>query len=393
MNVARGRSGLKGGSIIRPMQDTAHLSAIVVWSAFALAFVFGAVAQRASFCTMGAITDVVNFGDWRRMRMWLLAIAVAIAGAGVLQAMGAIDVEKSIYTSADVPWLSHIVGGLLFGAGMTLASGCGSKTLIRLGAGNLKSLIVLIVLAAAAYMTLKGAFAGIRAFALDPVRFNVGAKASDLPAILSAWGVPSSVRWWLPLVVAAAIAAFVFASRDFRTAPELLIGGLVVGAVIVGGWYVSAHLGYVAEDPATLEEHFLATNSTRAESFSFVAPTAYLLELLMLWTDQSRVVTFGIAGVLGMIAGSFTMAVATRNFRWEGFANAEDVGNHLVGGVMMGFGGVTALGCTIGQGLTGVSTLAVGSFLTLFSIVGGCVLAVRYQMWRIDRLEPASTPA
>jgi uncharacterized protein len=375
------------------MQDTAHLSAIVVWSAFALAFVFGAVAQRASFCTMGAITDVVNFGDWRRMRMWLLAIAVAIAGAGVLQAMGVIDVEKSIYTSADVPWLSHVVGGLLFGAGMTLASGCGSKTLIRLGAGNLKSLIVLIVLAAAAYMTLKGAFAGARAFVLDPVRFNVGAKASDLPAVLGAWGLPTSVRWWLPLVLAAAIAAFVFASRDFRTTPELIVGGLVVGAVIVGGWYVSAHIGHVAEDPATLEERFLATNSAHAESFSFVAPTAYLLELLLLWTDQSRVVTFGIAGVLGMIAGSFAMAVATRNFRWEGFANAEDVGNHLVGGVMMGFGGVTALGCTIGQGLTGVSTLAVGSFITLFAIIGGCVLAVRYQMWRIDRVELASTPA
>ena len=367
------------------MQDTSQISTLVVWSAFALAFVFGAVAQRASFCTMGAITDVVNFGDWRRMRMWLLAIAVAIAGAGCLQAAGVIDVEKSIYTSADVPWLSHVVGGLLFGAGMTLASGCGSKTLIRLGAGNLKSLIVLIVLAAAAYMTLKGAFAPARAFVLDPVRFNVGAPASDLPAIFTSWGLSAGVHWWLPLVVAGAIAVFVFASRDFRTTPELIVGGLVVGAVIVGGWYVSAHLGHVAEDPATLEEKFFATNSGHAESFSFVAPTAYLLELLMLWTDKSRVVTFGIAGVLGMIAGSLTMALATRSFRWEGFADAEDVGNHLVGGVMMGFGGVTALGCTIGQGLTGVSTLAVGSFLTLFAIIGGCVLAVKYQVWRIER--------
>ncbi|HXU52498.1 MAG TPA: YeeE/YedE family protein [Casimicrobiaceae bacterium] len=375
------------------MPDTAHLATIVVWSAFALAFVFGAVAQYSSFCTMGAITDVVNFGDWRRMRMWLLAIAVAIAGAGLLDAAGLINVEKSIYTNADVPWLSNVVGGLLFGAGMTLASGCGSKTLIRLGAGNLKSLIVLVVLAAAAYMTLKGVFAGVRAYGLDPVRIHLGDKASDLPALLNAWGVPASVHWWLPLVVAAAIAAFVFKSRDFRTTPELIVGGLVIGAVIVGGWYVSAHLGYVAEDPSTLEEKFVGTNTGRAESFSFVAPTAYLLELLLMWTDQSRVVTFGIAGVLGMIAGSFVVAIATRNFRWEGFANAEDVGNHLAGGVMMGFGGVTALGCTIGQGLTGVSTLAVGSFLTLFSIIAGCILAVRYQMWRIDRLEMASTPA
>ncbi|MEP7060969.1 MAG: YeeE/YedE family protein [Betaproteobacteria bacterium] len=368
------------------MQDTSHIFPLVVWSAFALAFVFGAVAQRASFCTMGAITDVVNFGDWRRMRMWLLAIAVAIAGAGCLQAAGVIDVNKSIYTNANVPWLSHVVGGLMFGAGMTLASGCGSKTLIRLGAGNLKSLIVLIVLAAAAYMTLKGVFAGTRAFVLDPVRVNVGAPSSDLPAIFASWGFAAGVRWWLPLVVAAAIGVFVFANRDFRTTPELIVGGLVVGAVIVGGWYVSAHLGHVAEDPATLEEKFFATNSGRAESFSFVAPTAYLLELLMLWSDQSRVVTFGIAGVLGMIIGSAVMSLATRSFRWEGFANVEDVGNHLVGATMMGFGGVTALGCTIGQGLTGISTLAVGSFLTLFSIIAGSVLAVKYQEWRIERM-------
>ncbi len=369
------------------MPDTAHLPSLVVWSAFALAFVFGAVAQRASFCTMGAITDVVNFGDWRRLRMWLLAIAVAIAGAGVLQAAGVFDLSKSIYTNAQVSWLSHIVGGLLFGAGMTLASGCGSKTLIRIGAGNLKSLVVLLVLAAVAYMTLKGVFAAPRVYGLDPVRFGVGAKTSDLPAIAMAWGIGPSVRWWLPLLIAAAVAAFVFANRDFRASPMLIVGGLVVGAVIVGGWYVSAHLGYVAEDPATLEEKFFATNSGRAESFSFVSPTAYLLELLLLWSDQSRVMTFGIAGVLGMMAGSLVVALGTKSFRWEGFASIEDLANHLAGGAMMGFGGVTALGCTIGQGLTGISTLAVGSFLTLFSIVAGCILAVRYQMWRIERMD------
>ena len=120
-----------------------------------------------------------------------------------------------------------------------------------------------------------------------------------------------------------------------------------------------------------------------------MAPVGYLLELLMLWSDQSRIVTFGIAGVLGMLAGSCAMALATRTFRWEGFASVEDVVNHIVGGVLMGFGGVTALGCTIGQGLTGISTLAVGSILTFASIIGGCVAAVRYQMWRIDRMEAA----
>jgi uncharacterized membrane protein YedE/YeeE len=373
------------------MPEPNHLAPLVTGLAFALAFVFGAVATRVSFCTMGAISDVANFGDWRRMRMWLLAIAVAIAGTALLQSAGLIDTAKTIYTSAKVPWLSHLIGGGLFGFGMTLASGCGSKTLIRAGAGNLKSLVVLTFLAIGAYMTLKGAFAPLRAFGLDPVRLDlsgIGAKTSDLPAVASAAGL-GSATWWLPLLVVAGLGAFVFASREFRASRELVIGGLVVGAVIVAGWYVSGHLGYLAEDPRTLEEHFVATDSGRMESFSFVAPAAYLLELLILWTDQSRVLTFGIAAVLGMLAGSFAMAVATRTFRWEGFGSVEDIGNHMVGGLMMGFGGVTALGCTIGQGLTGVSTLAVGSILSFGAIVGGCLVALRYQMWRLERTEPA----
>jgi len=373
------------------MQDSTHLASLVVALAFTLAFVFGAVAQRVSFCTMGAIADIVNFGDWQRMRMWLLAIAVAIAGTAVLQATGMIDTAKTIYTSPRVPWLSHVVGGLLFGFGMTLASGCGSKTLIRAGAGNLKSIIVLVFLAASAYMTLKGAFAPIRVNALDALRFDVAAKTSDLPALAVAAGFGAGVRTWLPLLAVVALGAFVFANREFRASRAYVIGGLVVGAVIVAGWYVSGHLGYLPEDPQTLEEKFVATNSGRLESFSFVAPNAYLLELLLLWTDTSRVLTFGIAGVLGMLAGSATMALATRTFRVEGFASVEDLSNHVIGGVLMGFGGVTALGCTIGQGLSGVSTLAIGSFIAFAAIVAGCVLALKYQMWRIGHIDAVAT--
>jgi len=375
------------------MANTAIHPGVVTGLAFALAFVFGAVAYRVSFCTMGAITDIVNFGDWRRMRMWLLAIAVAIVGTAALQSAGLIDTAKTIYTNGKVPWVSHLVGGFLFGFGMTLASGCGSKTLIRAGAGNLKSVIVLMFLAAAAYMTLKGVFAPWRANGLDTIRWDLGATTSDLPALAMSAGIGAAARLWVPVVVALALAAFIFANRDFRTTPELIIGGLVIGAVIVGGWYVSGHLGYLPEDPQTLEEKFVATDSGRMESYSFVAPTAYLLELLLLWTDQSRLLTFGIAGVLGMLAGSAAVALATRTFRWEGFASVEDIGNHVVGAILMGFGGVTALGCTIGQGLTGVSTLAVGSILTLGAIIVGSVMAVKYQMWRIDRMEARAVAA
>jgi hypothetical protein len=283
----------------------------------------------------------------------------------------------------------------LFGFGMTLGSGCGSKTLIRAGSGNLKSVVVMTFLGIAAYMTLKGAFAPLRANGLDPLRLDLGAwgaKTSDLPALALAAGLPGVVKLVLPLAIAAALLVGVFRDPGFRASRAYIVGGLVVGAVIVAGWYVSGHVGYLAEDPNTLEEHFVGTNSGRMESYSFVAPVGYLLELLLLWTDQSRFLTFGIAGVLGMLAGSLAMAVATRTFRWEGFASVEDVVNHIVGAVLMGFGGVTALGCTIGQGLTGLSTLAVGSILTFASIVGGCIVAVRYQMWRIERMDAVAAP-
>jgi uncharacterized protein len=362
--------------------------ALIAGLAFALAFAFGAIANRVNFCTMGAVTDVVHVGDWRRMRMWLLAIAVAIAGVGILEATGQVDFAKNIYTTSRVSWLSCVVGGFMFGFGMTLASGCGSKTLIRIGAGNLKSLVVLIVLAVSAYMTLKGLFAVVRVNALDPLRFDTaafGAARSDLASVIGALtGGGSALHVAVPLVAAAAVALFVLASRDFRGSASMIFGGVAIGAIIVGGWYVTGHIGHVTEDPRTLEEAFVATNSGKAESFSFVAPTAYLLELLMLWTDQSRIVSFGVAGVLGMAAGSAAVALATRTFRWEGFASIEDLVNHIAGGVLMGFGGVTALGCTIGQGLSGISTLALGSFLALGGIITGCVAALKYQYWRVE---------
>jgi hypothetical protein len=360
-----------------------HLPALVAWCAFALAFIFGAMANRVSFCTMGAVSDIFNMGDWRRMRMWLLAIAVAIIAAAALQAAGWVDLDKSIYLTSSVIWLSHLVGGLLFGIGMTLASGCGSKTLIRAGAGNLKSFIVLVFLALSAYMTLKGAFATWRAFGLDQAKLDLGAPQSLAVLMAHALGGGATLRFVLAAGVSLVLLVFVLANRDFRATPEMIVGGLVIGAVIAGGWYVSGHLGYLAEDPNTLQEAYVATNSGRIESYSFVAPTAYALELLLLWTDQSRIVTFGIAGVAGMLLGSTAMALATKSFRWEGFANREDVANHIVGGVLMGFGGVTALGCTVGQGLTGLSTLSLGSALTFFAIIAGCVAALRYQEWRV----------
>ncbi len=363
--------------------SAAQLAPYVAGGAFILAFIFGAVGNKTRFCTMGAVSDWVNMGSLSRMRMWLLAIAVAILGATALGAAGLVDYSKSIYTSPNLTWLSHVVGGFLFGVGMTLGSGCGSKTLIRVGHGSLKSLVVYVFLGFAAYMTLRGILGAFRVGVLEKVTVTLS-PGQDLPSLLSAaTHLPKSQSMLvLAVLVAGALLAFVYKSRDFRSSFDYTLGGVVTGLVVVGGWYVSGVLGHVAEDPNTLQEAFAGTNTGRMESFSFVAPLAYTLEYLMFWTDKSKIVTYGIASAAGVIAGSAAYALATRSFRWEGFRDAEDTANHMVGGLLMGFGGITALGCTIGQGISGFSTLAVGSILTFASIVAGSAATLKYQYWR-----------
>ena len=232
--------------------------------AFVLAFIFGAVGNKTHFCTMGAVSDWVNMGELSRMRMWLLAIATALLGASALQLGGVIDLSKSIYTGPNFTWLSYIVGGLLFGVGMTLGSGCGSKTLIRVGAGSLKSLIVYVFLGIAAYMTLRGILGAFRVGVLEKAVIALPA-GQDLPSLLAAATGASKATLvaLLAAIFAGALLAFIYASRDFRADHNYTLGGVVTGLVVVGGWYVSGVLGHVAEDPNTLQEAFVATNSGR----------------------------------------------------------------------------------------------------------------------------------
>lgn len=359
----------------------------VLWAAFALAVAFGAIAQRTHFCTMGAVADIVNIGDWSRMRMWGLAIGVAMLGFNAMVALGWVDASKSIYAGSRVIWLSNAVGGLLFGFGMVLASGCGSKTLVRIGGGNLKSVVVFVVLGVAAFATLRGITGVARVATVDRVALDF-ASSQDLPALAAnAFGV---AKPWaasaLGLLLGGGLVVWALARREGRSG-DVLLGGVGIGAVIAAMWWVSGRLGYVAEDPNTLQEAFVGTNSQRMEALSFVAPIAYSIDWLIFFSDKSKVLTIGIVSTLGVIVGSALVALATRTFRWEGFANAEDTANHLVGAVLMGVGGVTAMGCTVGQGLSGVSTLALGSFVALAGIVGGAVLAMRYQVWRLERMD------
>jgi uncharacterized membrane protein YedE/YeeE len=366
--------------------DIGALNSQVLWAAFALAVVFGAVAQRTHFCTMGAVSDIVNVGDWSRMRMWALAIGVAMLGFNGMVGLGWVEAGKTLYATPRLTWLSAVVGGLMFGFGMVLASGCGSKTLVRIGGGNLKSLVVFVVLGVAAFATLKGITGVARVATVDRVMIDI-AGGQDLPSLAArmlGWG-KAQAALVLGAVLGGGLISWALARAEGRSV-DVLLGGLGIGAVIVSMWWVSGRLGYVAEDPNTLQEAFVATNSQRMESLSFVAPVAYTIDWLLFFSDKSKVLTIGIVSVLGVVLGSTAVALATRSFRWEGFANAEDTANHLVGAVLMGVGGVTALGCTVGQGLSGVSTLAIGSFIALAAIVSGAVLALRYQVWRLERV-------
>ncbi|MBL8310251.1 MAG: YeeE/YedE family protein [Burkholderiales bacterium] len=360
--------------------EVVSLQHAAAWWAFVISLLFGAVAQRSNYCTMGAISDITNFGDWTRARMALCSVGVAIIGVAWLKASGTVDMAKSFYVAPKLIWLSHIVGGLLFGFGMTLASGCGSKTLIRVGTGSLRALVTLLMMGVFAWFTLRGVLAVFRVAALDAVSVTLPTP-QDLPSLLGLSGMGATA---VALVIGAALLAFAFLGREFRRDPWNWVGGLVIGAVVIAGWYASGRVGFIAEHPESLEAAWVATNSGRPESLTFTAPPAYLLELLAFWSDKSKFLTFGVASILGVIVGACGMALATRTFRWEGFASVEDLANHLIGAALMGFGGVLALGCTIGQGLSGMSTLALGSLITVVCIVIGCKLALRYQLWRLE---------
>ncbi len=364
--------------------DVSALHTQVLWAVFGLGLLLGVISQRTHFCTMGAVADIVGSGDWTRMRMWVMAMGVAMVGFNAMVALGWLDAARSIYSGPRVLWLSALVGGLMFGFGMVLASGCGSKTLVRIGGGNLKSLVVFVVLGVAAFATLKGITAVARVETVDTVNVTL-ATGQDLPSLLTAVsGVPKPT---LALVLGLAIGGGLIAwaaSRPEGRSAENLLAGIGVGSVIAGVWWVSGRFGYVAEDPNTLQEAFVATNSQRMESLSFVAPVAYTLDWLMFFSDKSKRLTIGIVSTVGVVAGSAVYALASRRFRWEGFRNAQDTAHHLIGAVLMGVGGVTALGCTIGQGLSGVSTLSLTSFVALAAIITGAVAALRFQMWRIE---------
>jgi uncharacterized membrane protein YedE/YeeE len=363
------------------MENIENPALVVAWLGFFLALIFGFVANKTSFCTMGAVSDVVNMSDWGRMRAWLLAIGLAILGTNLLAYFGYLDLRQTYYTRGTVYWFAALVGGLTFGIGMTLAGGCGQRTLVRLGGGNLKSVVVFLFLGYTALVTMNGILRMFVDAVLRAEPFTVHLDGlQTLPSLMGMADKTSQLG--LALVVALAILAFVFASREFRGHRDNIVAGVVVGAVVVAGWYVTGYLGF-GEDPQFMELKYLGTDSGLAESMTFVGPLASTMDLWAYWRDKT--VTFGIASVFGVIIGSFIYAVFSNSFRWEYFNSPQDMFRHIIGAILMGFGGVTAMGCTIGQAVTGVSTLAISSFIVFFGILAGSAATMKVQYYLMMR--------
>jgi uncharacterized membrane protein YedE/YeeE len=331
----------------------------------ALGAALGFVAWRTQLCTLGAIADALLVGDDRRSRCLVLAIAVAIAGTQILSAFGLIDPARSVYLAGDLGWLGAILGGLCFGFGMALVGTCGFGTLVRLGAGDLKAVVPFVTIGIAAYATIGGPLAYLRVGVIEATDLRL-ASAPGLVEVAEAWLGHQSAG--LRLLLAAAVVAPLLAYALGRgTAParrQDRLAGVAVGAIVVLGWVVTGIVGADEFEPSLLA------------SFSFVRPLGDTLLWLMLASGTS--LGFGAASVLGVVAGAALASRRGKRRPWDAYDSLRELQRHLVGGVLMGFGGITALGCTIGQGISGMSTLALSAPLALGAIVVGAVLGLRY---------------
>ncbi len=361
------------------MDLSSRLDAMLVM-AFFLAVGFGALVHRSQFCTMGAISDLVVTGDTRRLRQWAAALAVSMLSVGLMQGQGWIDVANTIYNTSGLMWMSALVGGFCFGVGMVLASGCASKSLVRLAAGNLKSLVVLLCMGVTALATMRGALAVFRVQGLDVWQWDWAGRGF-VGDWVSMW---LGTDLWPTSAWTAALLALVLWLWAWRPSERFWKEGIgpasVLGLLVAGMWWLTGVWGWVPEHPDTLESVFLGTSSARMESMSFTAPVGYWLDALQYWSDGSKRMTVGMMMVPGILLGAWLSALLQGSFRWEGFRQTSDLVRHMLGGCLMGFGAVTAMGCTIGQGLSGLSTLSLMSVLAMLAIAAGAYLTLQWEM-------------
>jgi uncharacterized protein len=335
---------------------------ISVSAGFAIGLAFGVVGLLSGFCLMSGLRDWWSADDGRKIRSYSVALAVAILGTQVLAAFGIVDITKSLYLQPSFSAPLIFAGGLLFGFGMVLSNGCASRALVLLGKGNLRSLVVIAIIGIAAQMTLKGLLAPARLTVLQWSQISPAAVSA--PALLSMIGLDALVaRLSATLMASGALLIFAFSDRRFRQSYGQIAAGLAVGLLVSAGWFSTGWLGADEFNPIPVA------------SLTFIAPVADTLQYAMLSTGLT--LNFGIAVVTGVVAGSLVTALLTGRFALEGYSSAHHMLRSIAGAAAMGTGGAMAYGCSVGQGLTGLSTLAMPSLIALAGILTGAAVGIR----------------
>lgn len=376
-------------------------------SAWVLAFVLGVVVRKTGFCTLGAVSDWVNMGHFGRLCSWGFAIAIAITGVLVLEMTGVINLTSTLppYRSSTFMWPRFILGGLMFGVGMTLSSGCGNMTSIRMGGGNIKSIVVFTVMGTWAYIMTKTDFYGIvfhswmQPMSVDLARYGIESQElSVLFAGLVGMESSAALRWVVAGAIALTLFFFILRSKHFRERFDFFLGGGTVGVLVVIAWYVTGgSLGAEWKEFAEFMDQ--PPIGVAAQSLTFINPTGewgywYTQQLQLdpfeILPIQWHLISFGMMVISGVVFGSFAYSVITRHFRFEWFRSWGDFINHVIGGTLMGIGGVLSMGCSIGQGVTGVSTMAIGSIIVLGCIILGSAMTMKIAYYRMVYEEEAS---
>ena len=368
------------------------LIGIPVLSGFFLAaVVMGVAISRTNFCTMGAVSDWVNLRDFGRLGAWMLAIVVTMLSVSILEVSSVFELDGSRppYRSPTFAWLRYLLGGLMFGVGMTLAGGCVSKNLVRFGGGNLKSFVTLIFAAICAYLMTKTVFFEIAFYNwIHPLSIDLSLlelQTQDIGSIMAAL-IPSIDAGVFHIVTAIAVSVlvvwFILKTRGIRNNLTNISAGLIIGGAVTVGWYLTA--GPVGIEWAEAAE-FVDNPpvGVGVQSFTFVNPLGEFISLFLDLGNISILVTAGMLAAVGLVAGSFADALVSRQFRLSWFASFRDFVVNAVGGILMGIGGVLALGCTIGQGISGLSTLAVGSIIVLVAIIFSSAVTLKVQYYRL----------
>ena len=354
-----------------------------------LGFILGYVVNKTNFCTMGAVSDLVNIGDSSRLKAWFLAITVAILGVTLLEYTGTLNTNDSRipYRNSVFFWPRYIIGGVMFGIGMTLASGCGNKILIRIGGGNIKSIFVLVIAGFMALLMTRTDFYGLLFHSwmspISPDLAKIGIGDQSIQTIIASLiGLDKSsilISLIVPLLICGILLKYIFSS-DKKLSNDNLLSGIVVGLVVTFAWLLTGgDLGQSwIENNDFLDTPYPAVG---VQSFTFINPMG---ETLLFTSNifDNFFLTFGVAALLSTIAGSFVYSILSNNLRIEWFANRHDFFRHMIGGILIGIGGVLSLGCTIGQGVSGMSTLAIGSVITLISIIFGASLMMKIEYYK-----------